>query len=55
VTDHEKDRRDEDLPGPADDPEGSEIGSTDERSSANRREGLRKDREPQGEDARDAT
>lgn len=55
MTEHDKDRRDEELPGPADDPEGSEIGSTDERSSANRREGLRKDREPRKKDSRDAT
>lgn len=55
MTEHDKDRRDEELPGPADDPEGSEIGSTDERSSANRREGLRKDRELRKKDSRDAT
>ena len=33
----------EDIPQPADDPDTGSTGSTDERSSENRREGLRKD------------
>lgn len=42
--DHDKENRRE-RPDPHEDPETSIIGSTDERSSENRRDGLRKDGE----------
>jgi len=41
--DHENTR--EDLPGPQEDRDTGTTGSTDERSSENRRKGLQKDRE----------
>lgn len=41
----DKDR--EDLPGPAEDPDMGTIGSTDKRSSENRREGLEDHKERQ--------
>jgi hypothetical protein len=44
---HDRNNTDEhrERPDPQEDPETSTIGSTDERSSENRREGLRKDGE----------
>lgn len=46
-TDDERRREEQrdDLPSPAEDPDTSLIGSTDDRSSENRRKGLQKDEE----------
>ena len=40
-----RDNEREDLPGPSEDADTGASGSTDERSSENRREGLEKDQE----------
>ena len=40
-----RDDRHEDLPGPSEDADTGSSGSTDERSSENRQEGLEKDQE----------
>lgn len=43
--DHDRNSQREDLPGPAEDPDTSLIGSTDKRSSENRRKGLQREEE----------
>lgn len=47
--DRSSDKTREDLPGPSEDRDTGASGSTDERSSENRQEGLKRDREAQDE------